>query len=80
MEGLEDVISFILAGIVFYRHDVGHAINWRGINLKAITTQPPHIARRLAEAADIMTESGLLELRGEDHFLTQAGYNRAYGL
>lgn len=80
MENLKNVISFILAGIVFYRHDVGHAINWRGICLKAMTTQPPHIARRLAEAADIMTELGLLELRGENHFLTQAGYKRAYGL
>lgn len=75
---MEEAREFLYAEIRKYRHDVGHAINWKGICMDA-ATQPPHVANGCKKVADEMIAEGLIEKKESGEFLTQKGYNAAWG-
>lgn len=77
---MDETREFIYEQIKYYRHDVGHAINWKGIMIAAFK-QPPHIANHLKDVAEQMISEGLIEKRDDGvEILTQKGYNEIWGL
>lgn len=76
---MDETRAFIYEQIKKFKHDVGHAIHWKGIWL-ASATQPPHISRNWTKVAEDMITEGLIEKNEKGEFLTERGYKEIWGV
>lgn len=75
---MDEVRTFIYEQIRKFRHDVGHAIHWKGIFFAA-QLQSPHIKNNWQRVAEDMINEGLIERNESGEFLTQKGSDEIWG-